>query len=324
MKVCMPWRKSFPFLGIVREKARVVLARNLEGIPFPSSPFFRPLWGEEVQRRVSEVLLKKGKGWKFTLQEERNGAFLFVRERRGQRLGILVNGEDHLRLFAERMSLLRWSDFETLRRLDRWLERSLDYAFDSQWGYLTASFYWAGTGLRVYLWLHLPALSIVYGEDHVLQWFRERREFVVSGYGGSREPIAHVFEVTNRYTLGITEREIFESMLWIERKVTKWEKSIRDVLRTSSLHRRTLLEKLQETGKDLEKEGDRKGKRVLDFLSLLRFGQEEGIFDERRGCNPVNIGGWVQESLKASPLRGVCEDILEFLGVSLGRIRDDV
>ncbi|MGQ9622299.1 MAG: hypothetical protein ACUVTO_02435 [Candidatus Caldatribacteriaceae bacterium] len=324
MKACVPWRKTFPFLGIVREKARIVFARNLAGIPFPSSPFFRPLWSEEVKRRAFEVLLKGGKSWRFALVEEENGVSLFVREKRGQRLGILVNGEDHLRLFVERMSSLRWSDFETLRRLDQWLERSLDYAFDPQWGYLTASLCWTGTGLRAYLWLHLPALSIAYGEDHVFQWFRERQEFIVSGYGGNREPMAHVFEITNRYTLGVTEKEILESMLWIERKVTRWEKSIRDVLRTSSLHRQTLLEKLQETGKDLEKEGDKKDKRMLDFLSLLRFGQEEGIFDERWGCNRVDIGGWVQESLKASPLRGVCEDILEFLGVPLGRIRDDV
>lgn len=324
MKVCLPWKRTPLSLGVVREKTRIVLARNLEGLPFPSSRFFRPLFSEEVKRRVSEVLLEKGKEWRLVLERETGDVLLFLRKERNRKIGVLVNEEDHLRIFSERMSSLCWLDFEVVRRLDRFLERFFDYAFDPQWGYLTSSSRWMGTGLRIFLWLHLPALSLVYGEDQVLRWFQERPEIMVSGCGGAKEPVAHVFEITNRYTLGVTEREIFEWMSWIERKVVQWERSIRDVLRGSDLHRRTLLERLRETSKDIAREDDRKSKKVLDFLSFLRFGQEEGIFAQGRGCNGMSTRGLVESSLQAIPLRGVCEDILEFLGVPLGRIRDDV
>lgn len=324
MRVCVPWKKALPSLGVVREKTQIVLARNLEGLPFPSSRFFRPLFSEEVERRVTEVICREGRGFGFFRRHNREGTVSFVRERKGQKFGVVLGSGDHLRIFSERMAPLQRVDFEAVRRLDRWLERFLDYAFDPQWGYLTTSPRWMGTGLKIFVWLHLPALSLVYGEDQVLQWFRERQEFVVSGYGGTKEPVAHVFEITNRYTLGVTEEEIFQGMSWIERKVVRWERSIREVLRNSDLHRKTLLEKLQEAGKDLAREGDIKGKKMLDFLSLLRFGQEEGIFPQRRGCNGMSVGTWVAERLKTIPLRGVCGDILEFLGVSLGRIRDDV
>lgn len=324
MKVSISWKRAVPSLGVVREKTRIVLARNLEGIPFPSSRFFRPIFSEEVEKRITELLTTKGKQWGFISQHDKSGVLLFFRERRGLRLGVLVNEEDHLRLFSERMSALRHSDFESVRRLDRWLEQFLDYAFDPQWGYLVSSSQWMGTGLRVFLWLHLPALSLVYGEGQVLQWFQEHQEFVVSGYGGSREPLAHVFEVTNRHTLGVTEKEIFERMSWVERKVVRWERSVRDILRGSAFHRKTLLEKVQETGENLVQENDVKNKRVLDLLSLLRFGQEEGIFAQGRGCSRMSIGELVEKNLKTIPLRGACEDILELLGVSLGRIQDDV
>ncbi|MBC7217512.1 MAG: hypothetical protein H5U36_05005 [Candidatus Caldatribacterium sp.] len=324
MKVCLPWRRASLSLGMVREKTRIVLARNLEGLPFPSSRFFRPLFSEEVKRRVSEVLLEKGKEWRLVLERETGDALLFLRKERNRKIGVLVNEEDHLRIFSERMSSLRRLDFEMVRRLDRFLERFFDYAFDPQWGYLASSSRWMGTGLRIFLWLHLPALSLVYGEDQVLRWFQERPEIMVSGCGGAKEPVAHVFEITNRYTLGVTEREIFEWMSWIERKVVQWERSIRDVLRGSDLHRRTLLERLRETSKDIAREDDRKSKKVLDFLSFLRFGQEEGIFAQGRGCNGMSTRGLVERGLQAIPLRGVCEDILEFLGVPLGRIKDDV
>lgn len=317
MKVPLLWKKSVPSLGVVRERARIVLARNLEGLPFPSSRFFRPVFAEDVQKKVEEVLTREGKSLGFRC-EEKDGVTLFLRQEKDRKIGILVNGEDHLRLFVERMSALRRSDLEAVQRLDRFLERFLDYAFDPQWGYLTASSQWMGTGLRIFLWLHLPALSLVYGEHQLLEWFREHPEIIVSGCGGAKEPVAHVFEITNRYTLGVTEREIFEWVSWIERKVLRWERSIRDVLRGSALHRKTLLEKLQETGKDVVRDDDRMDKRILDFLSLLRFGQEEGIFAQGRGCKLLEKG------LQALPLGGMCKDILEFLGVPVGRIRDDV
>ncbi len=324
MRVFLPWKRTLPSLGIVRERARIVLARNLDGLPFPSSRFFRPIFSEEVKTRVTEVLAREGRGLRFVLEEYKGDTLLFLRRERNRKIGVLVNGEDHLRIFAERMSSLHWSDLEAVQRVDRFLERFLDYAFDPKWGYLTSSSRWVGTGLRIFLWLHLPALSLVYGEDQIFQWFEERPEIVVSGCGGAKEPVAHVFEITNRYTLGVTEREIFEWMSWIERKVVRWERSVRDVLRSSDLHRRTLLEKLREAGKDIARENDTKGKKVLDFLSFLCFGQEEGIFPQGQGCNEMSTRGLVEKGLQAIPLRGVCEDILEFLGVPLGRIRDDV
>ncbi|WP_406613981.1 hypothetical protein [Candidatus Caldatribacterium sp.] len=324
MRVFLPWKRVLPSLGVVREKTKIVLARNLSGLPFPSSRFFRPVFAEEVKTKVTEVITREGREWKFASEERSDGALLFLRQEKHRKIGVLVNGEDHLRIFLERMSSLCRADFESVQRLDRFLERFLDYAFDPQWGYLTASSQWMGTGLRIFLWLHLPALSFVYGEHQLLQWFRERPEIVVSGCGGAKEPVAHVFEVTNRYTLGVTEREIFEWMSWIERKVVRWERSVRDVLRGSDLHRRTLLEKLREVGKDIVRDGDTKDKKVLDFLSLLCLGQEEGIFPQGRGCNGVSTGSLVEKGLQALPLRGMCGDILEFLGVPLGRIRDDV
>ncbi|MEN3203426.1 MAG: hypothetical protein ABDK87_06825 [Atribacterota bacterium] len=324
MRVFLSWKRALPSLGVVREKTKIVLARNLSGLPFPSSRFFRPVFAEEVKARVTGVITQEGKKWRFTQEERADGTTLFLRKEGNYKIGIIVNGEDHLRIFLEHMSSLRRSDFATVQRLDRFLERFLDYAFDPQWGYLTSTSQWMGTGLRIFLWLHLPALSLVYGEGELLRWFKEYSGVVVSGFGGMEKPVAHVFEITNRYTLGVTEQEIFEWMSHIERKVVQWEQNVRNILRSSDLHRRMLLEKLREAGKDIAQDDDTRDKKVLDFLSLLRLGQEEGIFAQEWRCNEVSTRDLVEGSLQALSLRGMCEDILEFLGVPVGRIRDDV
>ena len=73
---------------------------------------------------------------------------------------VMINEEDHLRMQALRPGLQLRQAWGAIDHLDSELEKNLDYAFDSELGYLTACPTNLGTGIRVSAMLHLPGLVL--------------------------------------------------------------------------------------------------------------------------------------------------------------------
>jgi protein arginine kinase len=71
-----------------------------------------------------------------------------------------INGSDHLRVLGFRAGDRLDSIWELLSLLDDRLETVLSYAFDPRWGYLTAQPKQAGSGMRAYATLVVPALML--------------------------------------------------------------------------------------------------------------------------------------------------------------------
>ena len=63
-------------------------------------------------------------------------------------VSIMLNEEDHVRLQIINSGLQLGQSWETLRAIDDELGQKIDYAFPSDWGYLTACPTNVGTGLR--------------------------------------------------------------------------------------------------------------------------------------------------------------------------------
>ncbi|MGB9553779.1 MAG: hypothetical protein ACPL7L_05340, partial [bacterium] len=186
------------------------MSRNLAGVPFPSSVFFAPIWREEVKARLQDVERmwpKKGHCGErvpllLSLLGIVSGEVLFLRKAQTAWQGVMVNGQDHVQIFAEGSTFCLSSFWKMVDFWDDEIERRIDYAYDPRWGYLTSSPSLLGTGCKVYLWVHLPALSFIYGEKRLLQWLKESGDLVVKGWGRNGELCAHVFEISNRFTLG--------------------------------------------------------------------------------------------------------------------------
>jgi protein arginine kinase len=71
-----------------------------------------------------------------------------------------INGDDHLRLLGFREGAQLTTLWTLLNHLDDRIETTVSYAFDPRWGYLTARPRQAGSGMRAYATLHLPALAL--------------------------------------------------------------------------------------------------------------------------------------------------------------------
>lgn len=137
-----------------------------------------------------------------------------------------INGEDHLRLLGYRgggQLTLLWS---LLSRLDDRLETVFSYAFDPQWGYLTARPRRAGTGMRAYATLHLPALT--------LTGRLPGTALELAGYGLGLTPLwggsGGIVQVSNVGLQGKSEDEILQQIGDICRGIVETERSVRKML----------------------------------------------------------------------------------------------
>jgi protein arginine kinase len=100
--------------------------------------------------------------------------------------------------------------WEEIDRIDSVLGERLDYAFHDRWGYLTACPTNVGTGIRVSVMLHLPALKLVNELEKVMQAARDMRLAVRGLYGEGTEASGDLYQVSNQTTLGRTEEDIIE------------------------------------------------------------------------------------------------------------------
>jgi protein arginine kinase len=123
-------------------------------------------------------------------------------------LAIMVNEEDHLRIQVLRSGLQLEEAWEQINTVDDQLESTLDFAFHPRFGYLTACPTNVGTGIRVSVMLHLPALKLTSEIEKVFRAAKDMRLAVRGLYGEGTEATGDFFQISNQTTLGKSEDDI--------------------------------------------------------------------------------------------------------------------
>lgn len=126
------------------------------------------------------------------------------------RQGVMVNEEDHLRVYALEPGLRSYEALQQVIDLETSLARELPFAFSPQFGYLTSCITNTGTGLRVSALVHLPALSIMNRMRQLVEWLRSQGMTARGFYGEHTENHGGFFQISNEVTLGKNERQIIE------------------------------------------------------------------------------------------------------------------
>lgn len=126
---------------------------------------------------------------------------------------IMINEEDHLRIQVLRSGLGLDNALAEINRIDDLLEGRLGYAFHDRYGYLTACPTNVGTGLRVSVMLHLPALKMTGEIEKVFRAAQDMHLAIRGLYGEGTEATGDFFQVSNQTTLGRTEEHIIDEFL---------------------------------------------------------------------------------------------------------------
>ncbi|MEX0774635.1 MAG: protein arginine kinase [Phycisphaeraceae bacterium] len=213
--------------------SRVRLARNLAGYPFVgrSNRRQRNEIVDRVREQVMSGRLTSDMLWVnmsdaddldrqllverhlISRQHTQGGADLprAVAIAEDETFAIMVNEEDHLRIQVLRSGMQLAEAFDQITHLDDVLEDKLDFAYSSRWGYLTACPTNVGTGIRVSVMVHLPALRLTGEIEKVRRAARDMHLAVRGLFGEGSDALGDLFQISNQTTLGRTEDEILES-----------------------------------------------------------------------------------------------------------------
>lgn len=144
---------------------------------------------------------------------------------------LMINEEDHLRVQSLRSGLQLELLWHEVNEIDDALAKRVPFAFDDNLGYLTACPTNVGTGIRVSVMLHLPALRLTKEIERVARAARDLRLAVRGSYGEGTEAVGDLYQISNQTTLGKSEDSIIETFSrTIIPKIVDYERAARDSL----------------------------------------------------------------------------------------------
>lgn len=234
--------------------SRIRLARNIIEYPFETRCSKKE--NEEIVNKIKEVLPSIGYGLKilklkdmdditkmslvekrlvspdFVMNKNDIGAIAINEE---ENICIMINEEDHLRLqvFAPGFEIEEL--LKLMVEIDTKFGKALNYAYNDKYGYLTACPTNVGTGMRVSVMVHLPALTKTGNIQKVLHIINNFGMNIRGIYGEGSKAAGDMYQISNKQTLGVSEEEIINNMKIIVEKIIEQERLARKYLAKHSI-----------------------------------------------------------------------------------------
>ena len=120
----------------------------------------------------------------------------------------MINEEDHLRLQVLKAGCQLSQCAEQINKIDDMIEKKIDFAFSPKYGYLTACPTNLGTGIRISVMLHLPALKMTGQIEKFFNAARAMNLAVRGLFGEGTEAASDLYQISNQVTLGVAESDI--------------------------------------------------------------------------------------------------------------------
>lgn len=140
---------------------------------------------------------------------------------------IMVNEEDHLRIQVFTAGLELENLVGLIMEIDDKLSEMVDYAYSKKYGYLTACPTNIGTGMRISIMCHLPALTITGNIGKVLRAVNNFGMNIRGIYGEGTESKGDVYQIFNNQSLGLSEKEITKNVKNVTDKIIEQERLAR-------------------------------------------------------------------------------------------------
>jgi protein arginine kinase len=289
------WLAHDQSTGIVLS-TRVRLARNLSGYAFPARLGVAgreavlsavragvaglPLFADGYHVELTDVdnVVREGLLERHLISRELNaggpGCGVFIS--RDETCGVMVNGEDLLRLQGRLPGRQLTAAWQCADEVDNDLNGSLTYAFSPELGYLTSCPTNLGTGMRASVMLHLPGLVLNECIDGVLNAVR-RLGWAARGFcGEGTEHVGNIFQLSNQSTLGEDERTIISRLAALVEQIASHEMNARQLL--IERRRTRVCDHVARAYGVLRHAFTLDTEETLDYLSALRLGLDLGMF----------------------------------------------
>ena len=195
-----------------------------------------------------------------------------------EKFSLMINEEDHLRIQVMQSGLDLDSAWERVNEIDDLVEQRVTYAYHDRLGYLTACPTNVGTGMRVSVMLHLPALVLTRQIDRVFRSLQKINLAVRGLYGEGSQAMGDFYQISNQITLGRSEQDLVRQVSDVVPKIIDYERKARDFLVKEgheNLHDRvSRAYGILRTAQTISSE------ETMHLLSSVRMGVNLGLIDD--------------------------------------------
>ena len=276
---------------------RIRLARNLVNFPFPQG--FKNNDGERVLSLVFDAFSKvdENDSYQSLLISELDILGQKILSERGiiepdaisqndsglvwradGRLSCTVNCNDHIRLSSFSTGLNIDYGYSLVKEIDEKIQTHLQIAGSNEFGYLTSSIKDAGSGMKISLLIHLPAITY---SGMIERVFKEvmSEGFSVSGFYGSGMEVGSslgaIYIISTENSFSENEETQIEKINNLGKKIIDFERKVRaEIADNKPTFVRDLVYKAIAIVKYSRFIETREG---IDLISKIKFGLDLGL-----------------------------------------------
>ena len=277
--------------------SRVRLARNLENFPFPQG--FKNSDGDRVQSLVFDAFHKidENETYQSLLISELDSLGQKILSERGViepdsilqtssglilrgdgRVSCTVNCYDHIRLSSFVTGLDLSNAKKLVKEIDDKLQKHLQIAGSVEFGYLTSAIKDAGSGMKISLLVHLPAISYGGMLDRVLKEIMSEGFSVIGYYGSGMtlgSSLGAFYKISTEVSFSEDEEIQLEKINNLGKKIIDFERKVRlEIADNKPTFVRDLVYKAIAMVKYSRFIDSRDG---IDLISKIKFGIDLGL-----------------------------------------------
>lgn len=269
---------------------RIRLARNVSGYNFPNNMI------KKQKEEIVELIKGKLKD-KYTILDLDNidditkmslvethtiskelvqstGSALIIDEKNN--ITTMINEEDHFRMQVFENNFNLEEAYNKIKAFDSTVAKSIKYAYDEDYGYITACPTCIGTGMRVSVMLHLPALEKIGFLERIFNEITNLGISVRGIYGENTSGYGCIYQISNQKTLGIKEKDIIEQVRQATNYVVKQERKAREIIK----NRMEIKDEIFRSYGILKNAIIMSKKEAFELISNIRMGINMGIIND--------------------------------------------
>lgn len=275
---------------------KITISRNIEGFPFV--PKLKDDQAKEIIDRLEQSsvianynlkmlklsdmdeLTRQSLVEKYMLNSKyingnlENKAILMNED---ENICIVLNEKDHLKIQVFASGLELESSLNLAMELEEKLDKELKFAYNNKYGYLTSSPTNLGTGLRASVIAHLPALSKTQNLSKIFEAVNDLGMNIKDIYGEGVRIKGNIYQISNKQTLGIREKDIIKNLKAIVDKVIEQERLARKILAKNQVE---LEDDIYRSYGILTNSRKITNEEMVSLMSDVRLGVDMGIIKE--------------------------------------------
>lgn len=246
------------------------LAKDFDFIDLDNTPALRKQ--EMAEEHLISPVMCEGKGKSVLVSKDKT-------------MSIMLMEEDHIRLQIIKNGYALEDAYSLASKVDDVIEENVTYAFDNDFGYLTACPTNTGTGMRASVMLHLPALTMTENINKVIASAGSLGIEVRGLYGEGTKAYGSLYQISNRITLGMSEEQSLEKLKNIVGQIVEMETKARKALTDNSAD--GLSDKLYRSYGTLKYARSISSSEAKSLLSDVMLGQNLGILPKEGKITPL-------------------------------------